>query len=446
MISSVFGSAIVLILGIVVFILLCFRGFNTAMAAFIGACVVALGAADGWMNAIFSVFPSGIGSFVSGQAVLYFSAGTFAFLMRETKSGNAIADNMVKLLGANRAPVVIVIITAIIQIAGVSTYVLVAPIALALMRAADMPISIGFAACVGIPPLISFMLPGVTALPNVIPTNFLGTTIYAAPMMGVTCALVGLCMASAYLYFIVKRSRKRGEHFTEPGSTMAGINAAKEGRYGEVEVPPMWKGLLPLASVLVLAFVFLNVFKMKSAQAVCVALWVSIAEVIVLNWDVCIKKITVKNIISCGPMEIVPFMIMAGCVYGFGNVTAASACFEPLKAAIMTINLNPYFTAFITIALVAALCADGIAGMTLWLGMFAETFLAMPGVNPAALHRILVMSATTFDSLPHSGSIAGAMAMFQTNHKESYGHVFVLTVCFPTLLALLGVVMAILFY
>ncbi len=133
-------------------------------------------------------------------------------------------------------------------------------------------------------------------------------------------------------------------------------------------------------------------------------------------------------------------------MYGFGNVTSASACFEPLKAAIMTINLNPYFTAFLTIALVAALCADGIAGMTLWLGTFAETFLAMPGVNPAAMHRILVISATTFDSLPHCGSIAGAMAMFQTTHKESYGHVFILTVCIPTILALLGVAMAILFY
>ena len=88
----------------------------------------------------------------------------------------------------------------------------------------------------------------------------------------------------------------------------------------------------------------------------------------------------------------------------------------------------------------------GIAGMTLWLGMFAETFLAMPGVNPAALHRILVMSATTFDSLPHSGSIAGAMAMFQTTHKESYGNVFVLTVIIPTIFTLVGVVMAILFY
>ena len=56
------------------------------------------------------------------------------------------------------------------------------------------------------------------------------------------------------------------------------------------------------------------------------------------------------------------------------------------------------------------------------------------------------LTGTTATSLPHSGSIAGAMAMFQTNHKESYGHVFVLTVIFPTILALLGVVLAILFY
>lgn len=314
------------------------------------------------------------------------------------------------------------------------------------MRSSDMPISIGFASCVGIPPIISFCLPGVTALPNVIPTTFLNTTIYAAPLMGITCALVGLILASLYLNYIIKRSRKRGEHFTEPGATMAGINAAKAGRFGEIEVPAMWKGLFPLAAVLVLSWIMINVVKLPSARGVCVSMWICCGFMIVANWDVCVNKIKLKNIISCGPMEIVPFMIMASCVYGFGNVTSVSACFEPLKQIIMSINLNPYFTVFLSTALVAALCADGIAGMTLWLGMFAETFLAMPGVNPAALHRILVMSATTFDSLPHSGSIAGAMAMFQTTHKESYGNVFVLTVIIPTIFTLVGVVMAILFY
>ncbi len=446
MFTSVPVAAVFLILGIIVFILLCYRGVNTALAALAAAMVVGLGATDGWLEAIFTVFPSGIGNFVINNAMVYLSAGLFAFLMRETKSGNAIADNMVRLIGANRAPIIIIVLTAIIQIAGISTYVLVAPIAIALMRAADMPISIGYASCMGIPPLISFCLPGVTAMPNVLPTTFLHTTIYAAPLMGITCALIGLVLATLYLTHIIHRARRRGEHFVEPGAGMAGINVAKEGRFGEVEVPAMWKGIAPLAGVLVLSFIMINVFKLPSARGICVAMWICCAFMIVANWDVCIHKITLKNIISCGPMEIVPFMFMAGCVYGFGNVTSASACFEPLKQLIMTINLNPYLTAFLSIALVAALCADGVAGMMMWLGMFSETFLAMPGVNPAALHRILVMSATTFDSLPHSGSVAGSMAMFQTTHKESYGHVFVLTVCIPVIFSLVGVAMAILLY
>ena len=396
MFTSVPVAAVFLILGIIAFILLCYRGVNTALAALAAAMVVGLGATDGWLEAIFTVFPSGIGNFVINNAMVYLSAGLFAFLMRETKSGNAIADNMVRMIGANRAPIIIIVLTAIIQIAGISTYVLVAPIAIALM--------------------------------------------------GITCALIGLVLAMLYLTHIIHRARRRGEHFVEPGAGMAGINVAKEGRFGEVEVPAMWKGIAPLAGVLVLSFIMINVFKLPSARGICVAMWICCAFMIVANWDVCIHKITLKNIISCGPMEIVPFMFMAGCVYGFGNVTSASACFEPLKQLIMTINLNPYLTAFLSIALVAALCADGVAGMMMWLGMFSETFLAMPGVNPAALHRILVMSATTFDSLPHSGSVAGSMAMFQTTHKESYGHVFVLTVCIPVIFSLVGVAMAILLY
>lgn len=104
MFTSVGASAAFLVLGIVLFIILCFRGVNTALAALLGAMVVALGSTDGWMEAIFTTFPTGMGNFVINNGVLYLSAGLFAFLMRETKSGDAIADNMVRLIGANRAP------------------------------------------------------------------------------------------------------------------------------------------------------------------------------------------------------------------------------------------------------------------------------------------------------------------------------------------------------
>lgn len=51
-----------------------------------------------------------------------------------------------------------------------------------------------------VPPIVSFTLPGVTALPNILPTEFLGTTTWAAPGLSLATAVVGILLA--YLYFI----------------------------------------------------------------------------------------------------------------------------------------------------------------------------------------------------------------------------------------------------
>ena len=142
------------------------------------------------------------------------------------------------------------------------------------------------------------------------------------------------------------------------------------------------------------------------------------------------------------------FIFVAGCVYGFGKVTAASACFDTLLDMFMNIHVNPYLTVWLSVCLIAALCADGVGGMVMWLSIFGAQYGPgnALGVNPAAVHRIAVSAATTFDSLPHSAMLAQGMAVFRTNMKESYKYSFILTVVFPVIFSLVAVVGAIIFY
>ena len=99
----------------------------------------------------------------------------------------------------------------------------------------------------------------------------------------------------------------------------------------------------------------------------------------------------------------------------------------------------------ISVAIIAGLCADGIAAMMVWLPMFGQPYLDM-GVNAGALRRLLLCTTQTFDSLPHSAHIAQGLALFKTDHKESYKYTFVLTVVFPVIFSLVAVIGAILFY
>ena len=187
---------------------------------------------------------------------------------------------------------------------------------------------------------------------------------------------------------------------------------------------------------------------MSAMNALVIGMWITAAVVTVFNWDTVVHKIGLARALSQGTTEMFPFIMMSGCVYGFGLVTQASACFQPLLDMIMSINVNPYLTVWLSVCLIAALCADGVGGMVMWLATFGSQFGVgnTMGVNPEAVHRIAVSAATTFDSLPHSPMLAQGMAVFKTNYKESYKYSFVLTVIFPVIFSLVAVVGAIIFY
>ena len=436
-----------MLLGIILFIIMCFKGWHTALAAIICAMVVALGSGEGWLNSIFVTLPTGMASFVKSSALMFMSAGLFSFLMRETRSGEALAKKLVGAIGVDKTPLIIALVAICLQLAGIQSYTyIVASIAFPLLKESDLPVGVGFAACVGCPPIIAFCMPGVTAMPNAIPTSYLGTTLYAAPLLSLTCAAVGTVLMVIYMKIIIRRARKKGEHYVEPDGSGAAYQVAKKNPFGEFDLPRAVNGIVPLIVVTVVALLCQIVIGLGGTTSVCIAMWVGSFVVVLMNWDVCVHKMKIRRILSTGPMEMTGFIIMVACVYGFGSVTQDSACFEFLKNAVLSIHLNPYLTAWISVALIAALCADGIGGMILWLGMFGDSFAHMPGVDPGALHRILVTASTTFDSLPHSPMMASSMAIFRTNHKESYKHCFWLTVVFPIIFSLVAVVGAILFY
>ncbi len=139
------------------------------------------------------------------------------------------------------------------------------------------------------------------------------------------------------------------------------------------------------------------------------------------------------------------FLLLAGCVYGFGQVVTSAACIAPVQEWVLGLNLNPYITAMISVAVIAALCTDGISAMMVWLPMFGQTYLDM-GVNAGALRRLLLCTTQTFDSLPHAQSVANTLGVFGLTHKEGYKELFVTTVIFPTIFSVVCCICCILFY
>ncbi len=442
--SSIPVSAILLVAGIIIFIVLCYKGFNTVAAALIGSCVVALGATNGFIDAMTTTWIGGVGSFIAENGLGFISAGLFSYLMRETKSGESMAATMIKYINPDYSPYIIAITAALLQLAGINTYIfIVATMTFSLMKKANLPIYIGYAACIAVPPIVTFTLPGVPAMPNVLPTQFLGTTTWAAPVLSMVVAGVGIFLVIFYMQHLIKKARKNNIGYTETSER----NSQFEVEFQDLDMPPFWKAILPIIVIIALVAIFQNL-GLTAMQALIFGMWITCGLIIVLNWDTCIHKLTIKRILSRGLTEMLGFIFMAATVFGFGQVTGASACFGPIIDAFLNINVSPYLTVWLSVCLIAALCADGVGGMVMWLSIFGSKFGVgnTLGVNPAAVHRIAVSAATTFDSLPHSAMLAQGMAVFKTNMKESYKYSFILTVLFPVIFSLVAVVLAMIFY
>ena len=442
--SSIPVSAVLLVLGIIIFVILCYKGINTAAAAIIASAVVALGAGTGFVDAMTNTWISGVGKFIGENGFGFISAGLFSYLMRETKSGESMAATMIKYISADYSPYIIAITAALLQLAGINTYIfIVATMTFSLMKKANLPIYIGYAACIAVPPIITFTMPGVPAMPNVLPTTFLGTTTWAAPVLSFVTAGVGILLVIIYMQHLIRHARKNNIGYTTDEKDEFG--SSKE--FADMELPPFWKAILPIVLIIVLVLVFQKL-GFNAMQALIFSMWITCGVIVLLNWDTCIHKLTIKRILSQGCTEMFGFIFVAACVFGFGQVTAVSACFNTLLDMFMHIHVNPYLTVWLSVCLIAALCADGVGGMVMWLSIFGAQYGQgnALGVNPAAVHRIAVSASTTFDSLPHSAMLAQGMAVFKTNMKESYKYSFVLTVLFPVIFSLVAVVGAIIFY
>jgi len=215
----------------------------------------------------------------------------------------------------------------------------------------------------------------------------------------------------------------------------------------ESELPNFWASIAPLVAVVVAAIVFANInlpYQSWQTQLVGLAQLVGVLVLVILQWKRC-KKIGAVNILSKGCTGMWGFLMLAGCVFGFGQVVTKSAAVQPIQDWVMTLNMNPYVTAMISVAVIAALCTDGISAMMIWLPMFGQQYLDM-GVNAGALRRLLLCTTQTFDSLPHAQSIANTLGVFGLTHKQAYKELFITTVVFPTIFSIFCCICCIIFY
>ena len=157
--------------------------------------------------------------FIKSYFPVFLLGAIFGKLMEMSGFAKSIVTAVVRLVGASRAILTIVLVGALLTYGGVSLFVVVFavyPFAAEMFRQADIPKRlIPGTIALGAFTFTMDALPGTPQIQNIIPTTFFKTTAYAAPVLGTIGALVIFTFGMLYLEWQRRKAAAKGEGYGE---------------------------------------------------------------------------------------------------------------------------------------------------------------------------------------------------------------------------------------
>ena len=470
---------ILIALGLLIW--LAYRGWSVLVLAPAAALAAAAFSREPLLAHWTQTFMGSAAQFVMQFFPIFLLGALFGKLMEDSGSVEAIARFMTEKLGPQRASLAVVLAGALVTYGGVSLFVaffVLAPMALAMFKAADIPRRLMPAAIfLGSATFTMSALPGSPAIQNAIPMPFFGTTPFAAPGLGLIAAVIMLGFGLWWLGRAERAARDAGEGFGPEATVPAAIEedelvrerATVAQSFDPAEIahgqpskiaPPITLAALPLLVVigvnLLMSFWVLprldasflaeerwgktSLTAVGGVWAVIVALAAAIAVLVAINRG---RLPSLRKSIDAGAnASVLPAFSVASLV-GFGAVVAALPAFAMVRDWVLSIGGGPLVSLAVATNILAALTGSASGGLTIALDALGSTYMriaAEAGIDPAVMHRVAVIGAGALDSLPHNGAVVTLLAVCGCTHRESYFDIVMVAIV-GALLALAAVVL-----
>ncbi len=447
-------------LGILIF--LAYRGWSVLLLAPAAALVAAAVSREPLLAHWTQTFMGSAAQFIAQFFPLFLLGALFGKLMDDSGSVEAIAHFMTKRLGPQRAILAVVLAGALVTYGGVSLFVaffVLAPMAQALFRAADIPRRLMPAAiALGTSTFTMTAFPGTPAIQNAIPMPFFGTTPFAAPGLGIIASAIMLAFGLWWLARAEGAARRAGEGYGDGADIIPDAIADNEiirerattarefdpaelrhGHHSDAAVP-IGTAVLPLIvvvsvnllmSLLILPrldFSFLaeerwggsSLSAVAGVWSVVVALAAAILTLVLVNRR---RLPALRQSMDAGAnASVLPAFSVASLV-GFGAVVAALPAFAIVRDWVLSIGGGPLVSLAVATNVLAALTGSASGGMTIALDALGSTYMriaAEQGIDPSLMHRVATIGSGTLDSLPHNGAVVTLLAVCGSTHRESY--------------------------
>lgn len=383
------------------------------------------------------VFMEKLVGFLQLYFPVFLLGAVFGKLIELSGNASSISRAMVRMLGPSRAMLAIVAACAVLTYGGVSLFVVafaVYPFAATLFKQAQIPKRlIPGTIALGAFTFTMDALPGTPQIQNVIPTTFFGTTIYAAPVLGILGALFVLTAGLSYLEWRRRSALRRGEEYGEGHKNEPELDV-------HLDLPHPLEALLPLLTVaavnrlvdlkgrygdtLEVAGHPVEVAKVAGVWSIELALAGGILVCLLLGFRRIGERL--RKGLELAVSGALLASLNTASEYGFGGVIAALPGFAVVKGFIASVSSQPLVNEAVSINVLAGITGSASGGLSIALAAMGNQFL-QSGVPPEVLHRIASMASGGMDTLPHNGAVITLLVITGLSHRESYRDIFALT-------------------
>ncbi|MGL6098337.1 MAG: GntP family permease [Fusobacteriaceae bacterium] len=431
-------GVISLIFSIIFLILFSFKGVSILILAPLLSMGLAYVTGDlPTLYALTGPFMKVTSSYIGSYFPIFLGGAIFGKIMGETGAAKSISLFISEKLGKKRAILAVVLATSLLTYGGVSLFVVVFavyPLAVALFQEADIPKRfMPGAIALGAFTFTMTALPGSPQYLNSMPTNYLHTNIYAAPILGIISGLIILVFGVLWLEFRAKKCAEKGEGYGEYKDEIQIVDSRL--------LPSPFISILPIIVIFVINWIVINIFfknesfisQFEKYGGVNGNWPVTIALMIAIVLSFVLFRNQIKSpryLLEKGAESSLSPIFNTAVIVGFGGVVKATLAFELIKEKVLALNISGLYKVAISTSLMAGVTGSSSGGTGIALEALSKSFLEM-GINPEVIHRAMLIAAGGLDSLPHCGAVITLLAVCGITHKEGYKDIGILTVILP---------------
>lgn len=430
-------SLIGIIIALAALIVLAMKGFNIILISPFLAIFVMLMSGMDIIPTLTGAYMQSFAGFATNYFLVFMLGAVFAKLMEDSGAAKSIANGIIKLIGEKNKFAIIVavmVISAVLTYGGISLFVCifaVMPIARPLFKKMDIPWGLFLgSAMTGLGTFTMTCLPGTPQIQNIIPTTVLGTTLAAAPVIGIIAAVTIIAFDLWWLRYDMKKLEARGIGFEATKGSLADI-AVPEGE--EELLPHVVLSLVPLAFLLIV----LNFLKWHIVGGLLVTCVLTLV-IFFKHYQNPLKTV------NTGATNVGGAILNTCAIVGFGGVVAATVGYQYLVNLLVNMPGNPLISWTVGINLLAGVTGSASGGLTIAMNSLAPLYTDL--VNPEVLHRIGAIASGGLDSLPHNGAVITTLTVCGLTHKQGYKYVGMTCIVGPIIASAVAIIAATILY